>query len=254
MFAAPLSIVNSKTWAYDIGVQTVIRTAARLLAELCFPTRCLGCDAPGSWFCRTCQRASEHPRSTTACLRCSRLTPTPGALCPTHRGDLGLNGLLAYGNYRTAPIRRAIHRFKYVGIWAAAPALVRCARARWTPAGHPAWAAVVPIPSTPQHDRIRGFSPAQELAAAFARSYNIPLKRYLVRRPTDPQVGLDRTERAKNIRGAFSITWPARLTGSVLVVDDVMTTGATLREAARVLRANGVTDIWAAVLAEDPAD
>lgn len=190
----------------------------------------------------------------TACLRCNRLTPTPGALCPIHRRDLGLNGLLAYATYQATPMRRAIHHLKFTGVWAAAPALVRCAQARWTPAGHPTWTAVVPIPSTPQHDRIRGFSPAHELAAAFARSHNLPLEHCLIRRPTDPQVGLDRAGRAENIRGAFSVKDTAQLTGCILIVDDVMTTGATLREAARVLRAHGAAEIWAAVLAEEPAD
>jgi ComF family protein len=112
----------------------------------------------------------------------------------------------------------------------------------------------VPVPLHPTRLRERGYNQAYELLRPLARSLHIPLAESLLARTraTPAQANLDATARRQNLRGAFGFHAPA-LRGiapeavHVALVDDVMTTGATLRECARVLRRAGIgrVDVWA---------
>lgn len=111
---------------------------------------------------------------------------------------------------------------------------------------------VVPVPSHWLRRLGRGHDQALVLAAALARSLRLPVEGALVRvRNTPPQVGLPRTRRLENVRGAFDARRRAALDGArVLLVDDVTTTGATANEATRTLLAAGAADVTLAVLAK----
>jgi ComF family protein len=108
---------------------------------------------------------------------------------------------------------------------------------------------LIPVPLHAARLRERGYNQALELARPLARAFAIPLRADLLlrTRATPPQTGLDAKTRRRNLRGAFAIAAGASLPGHVALVDDVMTTGATLRECARVLRRAGVArvDVWA---------
>jgi predicted amidophosphoribosyltransferase len=111
---------------------------------------------------------------------------------------------------------------------------------------------VVPVPQHPRRLRGRGFSPANELARDVARQVGAPLgaTALLRLRDTRSQTGLGRSERARNVRGAFASREPAP--ACVWLVDDVVTTGATLTEAARALRAAGAREIVGVCAARAP--
>jgi ComF family protein len=103
---------------------------------------------------------------------------------------------------------------------------------------------VVPVPASTARIRSRGYNQAALIAAACARSLGVPVDPLaLIRlRETRSQVGLTRLERLENVVGAFAAD-PARVTGAaVLLVDDVYTTGATLRECLTALRAAGASE------------
>ncbi len=137
-----------------------------------------------------------------------------------------------------------IHRYKYRGgLWfepflsglltgAAAPELRR---------GE--WDAIVPVPLHPVRRREREFNQAERLAGALARATGIPLEAGLVRRvsPTRTQALLDRRERAKNVAGVFAVRAGVRMPrrGRYVVVDDVLTTGATTSAVSLALRRAG---------------
>lgn len=110
---------------------------------------------------------------------------------------------------------------------------------------------IVPVPLHAKRLRLRGFNQSLELARPLARHLKRPLAPAALRRtrPTTPQFQLDFADRPRNIRGAFAPD-PAQVAGAaVLLVDDIMTTGATLEECCQVLRQAGARDVDVLVLA-----
>ncbi|MCO6441127.1 MAG: ComF family protein [Nitrococcus mobilis] len=109
--------------------------------------------------------------------------------------------------------------------------------------------AVIPVPLHPQRLRQRGFNQALELA----RRLDAPLAPQMVRRrrATAAQTGLDRSERRSNTRGAFQVT-ARHVPAHVAVIDDVLTTGATVTELAKTLRQAGAEQVEIWVMARTP--
>lgn len=123
----------------------------------------------------------------------------------------------------------------------------------------PAPDCLLPVPLAPQRLRERGYNQSWELARRLAarRGLRCDATLLLRMRDTPHQIDLPAEKRGANMRGAFAVE-PRRLAElvgrSVALVDDVMTTGATLRELARVLKAAGVTHVQAWVVARTPLD
>lgn len=110
--------------------------------------------------------------------------------------------------------------------------------------------AVVPVPLHPQRQRERGFNQSDLLARVLSCSTGIPKQDLLKRtRPTAQQAGFDRSHRMENLRGAFELRRPMPPDATLLLVDDVSTTGATLDACAAVLKEQGAAEIAAVVVA-----
>lgn len=224
----------------------------RALLDLLFPPRCQVCGAPDEFpLCRACWQG--FPRiEPPVCPVCGRPLVGPPDLvftCMPCRRKRPLIRVRAFGRY-DGRLREAIHALKYGRNLALADPLgtalaqVVCGDPVLRTAD-----ALVPVPLHPRRWSERGFNQAEELARVAARRTGIPLRHLVVRvRPTVPQTELDEEERRRNVRGAFAVRGAA--TGlRVIVVDDVVTTGSTLRECARALRRAGARDVSAAVVA-----
>ena len=207
---------------------------------------CLLCDAPttGGWACDAC--ACQLPYLPTARCAVCALPLASAAVCGaclTHPPAFDhLSGVFAY----EFPINALILAFKYGGRLALAPALGEVLAA----AGAPVADVLVPVPLATRRLRERGFNQALELARFVSRRNRIPILANACRRVADtaPQAALPWRERAKNVRHAF--VCDAALSGMrVAVVDDVVTTGATLNELARTLRKAGAASVVGWVLA-----
>jgi ComF family protein len=149
-------------------------------------------------------------------------------------------------------LREAIHRYKYQGAWELGRALASLfARgARELELG--AFDLVAPVPLHPRRLAERGFDQTVPLARAVARAHRLPFgSRVLTRvRHTPPQALLSGEARRVNVRGAFAVPRPQRVLGlRVLLVDDLLTTGATAAECARALLAAGADQVAVVVLA-----
>ncbi len=200
-------------------------TAAQVL-DVLLGSRCAGCDRAGAWLCVDCRDACD----------------------PLARGRLQAAG--SYGG----PLARAIRRFKYEGergLAAELGALVALRVAADIARGR-VLDVVVPAVLHERRARERGYDQAHLLAAVVAERCGLPLRAPLRRvRPSRPQVELDRTARAENVRGAFVAVAGALRGLRVALVDDVATTGATLSAAAGALRAAGARDVRMYVVALD---
>ena len=108
---------------------------------------------------------------------------------------------------------------------------------------------VTSVPMWKEKEKERGFNQAEVLARLVAKQYNLEYVRMLERvRVTKPMYGLKREEREKNVAGAFRIK-VERVNKRVILVDDVWTTGATMRECAKILKDQGAKEVWGLAIA-----
>lgn len=161
---------------------------------------------------------------------------------------------VAYGSY-DGELRELIHLFKYNGIKPAGAVLAKRLALSIKELSLPKRLVLIPVPLWTGKRKSRGFNQAEAIAKAFLNNQQpdgIQLDTAtLVRsRQTASQTGLTRRQRRANVRGAFAVTRPERIRGrSVLLIDDVMTTGTTVNECARVLRRAGAKEIFVATVA-----
>jgi ComF family protein len=174
-------------------------------------------------------------------------------------GGAPLAGVLASCRYE-GEIEGWVQRFKYPapGLSGFDPApyallagvLVHALRS----GAHEAPDLVVAVPQTPRRLRERGFNPAERIARAAARAAGVRCApAALIRLRDGPsQTGLDRAARRRNVAGAFGVRARTAIPSRVWLVDDVVTTGATIREAARVLRRAGAREVVGVCVARTP--
>jgi ComF family protein len=164
----------------------------------------------------------------------------------------------AYGSYEGG-LRELIHMLKYQQVRPAANVLGRMLAeviAGFQPSWGEAQILVVPVPLYAGKFRQRGFNQAELIARAAlkltARQDRFALEPQLLARirETQSQIGLTRHQRRENLRGAFAVTEPGKVSGrEILLVDDVFTTGTTASECSRVLRKAGASRVWVATVA-----
>jgi len=142
-------------------------------------------------------------------------------------------------------IRDIIHRLKYQGQASLAPFLARRMKGNWERFGGSRPQAIVPIPLHWGKELIRGYNQAELLAEGLGRGLGIPVRRWLRRRRwTRQQAKLTFADRQGNVRGVFEVRRRGAVAAAeLLLVDDVMTTGATLGEAAKALKGAGAARV-----------
>ena len=204
-------------------------TIARLdhLAALLFPARCPGCGRPAE---PVCDRGLGQA-----------LPPPPA------RPPAGVDRWVAPFAY-DGVMRELVARAKFRGRHAALHWLGACVAEAWMATGAPAPTVVTWMPAAPVRRRARGIDHARVLGRAVAAGLGVPAAALLTRRDAGAQ-----TERALSDRRRGPVVAAVRpVTGTVMVVDDVATTGATLRVCARALRGAGAEQVVAATAARTP--
>jgi ComF family protein len=217
-----------------------------------FPPRCLLCGETGMNGRDLCPACTEAlPWNARACLRCALPLPTPDTCgaCLQKPPSMGeTHAVFVYG----FPLDRLVPRLKFHNDLAAGRLLSGLMAEALGALPRPA--ALVPVPLHDTRLGRRGYDQALELAAPLARRLRIPLLAdvLLRTRATAPQSELDAVARQRNLQRAFAVRANAALPDHIVLVDDVMTTGATLEAAARTLRRAGVSRVDAWVCARVP--
>lgn len=217
--------------------------------ELLFPIACLGCGAEGSYLCADCiQGLAQTPPSCMVCKKLSFRT------CRSCRENSYIYGFFSPYRYDAPLIRELIHGLKYRRIRALGGVLARFLAAHFDLYGirFPENACLISVPLHSRRRRRRGFNQAGEIAVNLGALLGIEVRSDVLykTRNTAPQVGLLRGRRQENVSGAFAVFNPAAIEGrTIILLDDVKTTGATLEEAARMLREAGAARVWAVTVA-----
>ncbi len=219
-----------------------------------FPPQCVGCGKVGARFCDDCLAAVQKV-PWPFCVYCgtplSDLESGQGeGLCPACRHAAPAFDQARAWALMAGGVRQAVHRLKYRRDWSLADILAVQLLAVVKAQG---WKvdAVVPVPLSAARHRERGYNQAALLAFPVALGLGVPYCPHGLRRvkETRSQVGLSRAERWANMQGAFTAL-PQRWQGqTVLLIDDVMTTGATMHAAAKALKEAGARRVFALTVA-----
>jgi len=238
------------------------RRAALDVEALVLPIACLGCQRAQTHgrtgapvLCDTCRlemRAIAPPQ----CGRCGqtrdRWAGDSCGLCQDWPPALGWAASAVW--YDQGPARRLVQALKYGGWTVAAGPMAESVVRELGPRLRTA-DLLVPVPLGRQRERERGHNQAELLARAIARPSGLKVADVLVRtRETRSQTSLDPRERRENVRGAFEVLGAGgRVSGKrLMLIDDVLTTGATLVAAAQALSAAGAADVGAVTFARAP--
>lgn len=231
---------------------SLLAALGRRLGLALLPARCLVCSEVGHLgqdLCEACRGAL--PFNRLACGRCALPLPAAGTCGACLRAPPPFAASRAALVYRF-PVDRLLPRFKFHGDLAAGRLLSQLMAEAFADASRPK--ALVPVPLHPSRLRQRGYDQALELSRPLARALALPLRADALRRvrATSAQSELDAATRRHNVRSAFAAS-AGQLPDHVALVDDVMTTGATLAECARALHRAGVARVDAWVTARAPS-
>jgi ComF family protein len=241
-----------------------VMTYLHSITQWIYPPRCLLCDAEGDSkagiavdLCECCY--SRFPVNLSACVRCALPLPS----------DLASSGDLVCGRCQKKPpafdYSLSLFRYEQPVVWLIKQLKFneRLSHARLlgemlsekieqllanqVKIHNKRPDCILPVPLHKKRLRERGFNQSIELARTLAQKTGLPLELNLVERVlvTESQTGLDATQRRKNLRGAFKVVSAANYK-HVVIVDDVVTTGSTVNELAKVLKRAGIkrVDVW----------
>ncbi len=227
--------------------------------KLIFPSHCLNCRkfSADGLVCLSCANLVVR-NSPPFCLKCSQhlALASPDGICPdcaTRR--VAFNKAWAACLYEE-PVRHLLHQFKYNGKTG-----LRKIFSRWMidfvreyhiPIGE--YDVMLPMPTDPLRLRERGYNQAELLAEILAQEFNIPLRTNIIQRHkiTQPQSALSPKQRFTNLQGAFKINHSSVRDKSIIIVDDLLTTGATAHAAAETLLNEGAAQVNILTLAIAP--
>jgi ComF family protein len=213
------------------------RSAFNFLLDLLYPPRCGGCGKFGvGWWCAECQARTAWLKEQE---RIREIDVAPGQSL-----------MVISSAIFEPPLREGIHAFKYEGTPQLASTFAHSMFEAWRVSGLAA-DLIVPVPLHASRLRERGFNQSELLVKHLNRTTGIPIEPKVLRRirHTQQQAHLSAAERKANVRDAFIADASLANGKHILLVDDVLTTGATLAECATALRSAGAQNVLALTLA-----
>lgn len=234
--------------------RSIFSQATNALLNWVFPTTCAACGRSGGSLCAECAQQAR-PVGEIICTCCGRVQERRTDFCPLCRAQTD-NPLLMVraATIHAPPILQCIHALKYDNRPELAGPLARYLVAAfhlddWKSVA-PQIDMVIPVPIHAERRAERGYNQAELLADFFCRQVGLSLRPELIERTrhTRQQVGLNARERGENVENAFRAA-PVVSGRTLLLVDDVYTTGSTLRACADAASVQGARAIYAIALA-----
>lgn len=207
------------------------------------PFECVVCGTEGSLLCKKCALALEKvPRR---CYRCRKLA-NGFRTCTVCRRASKLYSVRPATVYRGAA-KTLVGRLKFYGARAAASEIAYLMSSE----GFSKKCVVIPVPTATSRVRQRGYDQAKLIAREFSKHTGLPYLDCLARSGQSHQVGSGRTQRIKQLKSSYRVKTSVSIQGlQVVLIDDVLTTGATLEAAAICLKNSGVKRIQACIFAQ----
>jgi len=240
-------------------IKQYIYSAQHFLIDSYFPPHCICCNSENvSHFHFICSKCLESIRDvkTTTCPECGKITDY-GSYCDLCRKKAGeMKGIIYVGKH-DGSLKELVHWFKYNGMLNIADLLVDLLETKFINYKFNDSTCVVPVPMNWRKKFARGFNQSEILAKKLSKrlkiKYILALKKI---KYTKAQMSLKKSDRQKNILGVFKIINGRRIPDQILdktvfLVDDVMTTGSTLNECAKLLKENGAKKVIGLVVTKD---
>lgn len=229
-------------------------TKCGVLDLLC-PHSCRGCGCLGSVLCERCKKnliLKRRPICPICKQEFDALVLGPEAQKCPDCGSAGFMGLFV-GGWREGALMKMVEEYKYRSVWAMGDALVDILNAALSTHEDENWRGeeivVVPLPTIGRHVRERGLDHTLRLARKLARRRGWKCEQLLVRTVDTVQVGAKASEREEQARKAYAVRGELDAKKIYVLLDDVWTTGASMRAAAEVMKATGVERIVGLVVA-----
>jgi competence protein ComFC len=250
--------------------RTIKKNAKKILAfffDLIWPKSCFGCGADGTYACKTCLD-KINISFKKICFGCNAENDD-NRICSKCKKDFFIDGCLFALNYEDPLVKKMVKTFKFgfirefsepLGGYLADLLFSPLIRRGLAPPAMGGMkedfslpqAILIPIPLFPRRERWRGFNQANLLSRKVSGSCGIAVLENKLRRTKNnkPQSLLGGQERKSNVLGAFGFNGEKLDGQTIYLVDDVITTGATLNECARILKENGAGEVWGLVVAK----
>jgi competence protein ComFC len=234
-----------------------LNRAKEFLLDLIFPKECLGCNREGSYLCKQCL-AQVNFTEEFYCALCKKPSPE-GRICQNCQKETNLKAIWVAADYNNKILQDLIHALKYNYLEEISDDLAKLifgylqeknilSQFQLTPDN----AVLVPVPLHQKRYLARGFNQSELLANKISKFTSIKSSGLLARQKnTETQINLKRKERQANVREAFKLKENnSDINKKIILIDDVVTTGSTLKECAKVLGDAGYREIYGLVVAQ----
>lgn len=238
----------------------MIKKLLKFFLNLIFPIQCLSCAREDTWLCSDClNKILNQKHEQTACPICNVNGYKNGTVCPKCQKEYQLDKIFIASDYENELIQKLIKTFKYNFVkdlsWTIAEIMINYFKQVNSISEITSINSVLSSPLSRKRLRWRGFNQSDLLAKNFTDKLNLKYFPDLLikTKHTKEQAELDREQRLINVKNVFQLKKDCLKIKdqSFLIIDDVITTGATLGEIAKVLKANSAKKIWALVVAKN---
>ncbi len=233
----------------------MLKKFKNFILDLLFPKKCLSCGKENVFFCEDCFSLIDiNPFKYCLCELPQKIYFEKQ--CPRCQKN-ALDGLYSATNFNQKQVQILIHNFKYknqIKELCFPLALLILTHLYFIAIYFPPNSILMPVPLFIKRKKRRGFNQAEEIGKVISEKMGIPFSfDNLIRiRNTKPQVGLNKNERLENIKNAFVVLDEKKVKGKIIfLIDDVYTTGATMKECARILKKAGVRQVWGLTVARE---